>query len=437
MRECMEKAAAGNRQAVTELYEKNWKGVTAICVGILGATDAAYAAAVQAFHNTWSYLFNHCIKTDEDFRITLYKQAAMICRRNFMKKGTKGLPIPHNKNFLVTKLNDAYEEEASPLDNFLGMLPGLNRYIFVLHRIAGLDESMIASITGYKTDVVNAALTAEMQNTAKALELLNKKVGMAVDLDKEILRYCETAYLPGNYQRRITEDIAAFAKPYEKKHRIRVMAYIAGALLLALFAGIFVASYSKEEPEITFSEPSTEAEEDEQLTETEPEEETYYADIEIEGYGTITVELAYETAPVTVENFVTLAEEGFYDGLTFHRIMDGFMIQGGDPNGDGTGGAEETIVGEFSENGYENDLSHTRGVISMARSSEYDSASSQFFIVQEDSTFLDGQYAAFGWVTEGMDIVDAICEDAEPVDDNGTIPAEQQPVITSIKIRTE
>ena len=113
------------------------------------------------------------------------------------------------------------------------------------------------------------------------------------------------------------------------------------------------------------------------------------------------------------------------------------MIQGGDPNGDGTGGAEETIVGEFSENGYENDLSHTRGVISMARSSEYDSASSQFFIVQEDSTFLDGQYAAFGRVTEGMDIVDAICEDAEPVDDNGTIPAEQQPVITSIKIRTE
>lgn len=156
-----------------------------------------------------------------------------------------------------------------------------------------------------------------------------------------------------------------------------------------------------------------------------------------EGYGTITMELSYEAAPATVENFVKLAEEGFYDGLTFHRIKDGFVMQGGDPNGDGTGGAEETIVGEFSANGYENHLSHTRGVVSMARSSEYDSASSQFFIVHEDSTFLDGQYAAFGWVTEGMDIVDAICTEAEPTDDNGTIPAERQPIITSVKIRTD
>ena len=113
------------------------------------------------------------------------------------------------------------------------------------------------------------------------------------------------------------------------------------------------------------------------------------------------------------------------------------MMQGGDPNGDGTGGAEENIVGEFSDNGYENDLSHTRGVVSMARSSTYDSASSQFFIVHEDSTFLDGQYAAFGWVTEGMDIVDAICTEAEPTDDNGTISTEEQPVITSVTIRAE
>ena len=146
------------------------------------------------------------------------------------------------------------------------------------------------------------------------------------------------------------------------------------------------------------------------------------------------MELDADTAPITVTNFVNLAKDGFYDNLTFHRIMDGFMIQGGDPNGDGTGGADQTIKGEFSSNGVENEISHTRGTISMARAQDPDSASSQFFIVQSDSTFLDGDYAAFGKVTEGMDIVDEICKNANPTDDNGTVKADEQPVIDSIQI---
>ena len=161
---------------------------------------------------------------------------------------------------------------------------------------------------------------------------------------------------------------------------------------------------------------------------------THHAEIEVKDYGTIDVELDADTAPITVTNFVKLAQEGFYDGLTFHRIMDGFMIQGGDPNGDGTGGSDENIKGEFSNNGVDNDISHTRGTISMARATDPDSGSSQFFIVQTDSTFLDGDYAGFGHVTEGMDIVDKICEDAKPTDNNGTIPADEQPVIETIKI---
>lgn len=161
---------------------------------------------------------------------------------------------------------------------------------------------------------------------------------------------------------------------------------------------------------------------------------THHAEIEIKDYGTVDVELDADTAPISVTNFVKLAQEGFYDGLTFHRIIDGFMIQGGDPNGNGTGGSDETIKGEFSSNGVENDISHTRGTISMARSSAPDSASSQFFIVQSDSTYLDGDYAAFGHVTNGMDIVDQICKDATPTDNNGTIPADQQPVIETVKI---
>ena len=160
----------------------------------------------------------------------------------------------------------------------------------------------------------------------------------------------------------------------------------------------------------------------------------HHVEIEVQDYGTITVELDADAAPITVENFLKLANEGFYDGLTFHRIMAGFMMQGGDPEGTGMGGSDQTIKGEFSANGVENPLSHTRGAISMARSQAYDSASSQFFICHADSTFLDGQYACFGYVTDGMDVVDAICESAEPTDNNGTIPADAQPVITAIRV---
>lgn len=164
---------------------------------------------------------------------------------------------------------------------------------------------------------------------------------------------------------------------------------------------------------------------------------TYTAKIDIQDYGTITVELDQEAAPITCANFVELAESGFYDGLTFHRIIEGSMMQGGDPEGTGYGGSEHNIVGEFSSNGYDNPLSHTRGAISMARSNDPNSASSQFFIVQQDATFWDGDYAVFGYVTDGMDVVDAICKDAQPTDGNGTIPADQQPVITSITILTD
>ncbi len=156
--------------------------------------------------------------------------------------------------------------------------------------------------------------------------------------------------------------------------------------------------------------------------------------MQVKDYGDVKIELDADTAPITVTNFVKLVKNKFYDGLTFHRIMDGFMIQGGDPNGDGTGGSDETIKGEFEANGVKNNISHKRGVISMARSMNNDSASSQFFIVQQDSTFLDKQYAAFGHVTSGMDVVDKIAKDANPTDDNGTISENEQPVINYIKV---
>ncbi len=177
--------------------------------------------------------------------------------------------------------------------------------------------------------------------------------------------------------------------------------------------------------------------------------------------GTITVALDSKAAPITVQNFIDLAKDGFYNGLTFHRIMKGFMMQGGDPKGDGTGGSKKEIKGEFLANGVNNTLSHKRGVISMARSgSVYEqylaagyklsdlpaeaasdieramnSASSQFFIMHQDSPHLDGNYAAFGQVTQGMDIVDAICENAVNTDNNGSVPENKRPYIKSINIK--
>ncbi len=160
---------------------------------------------------------------------------------------------------------------------------------------------------------------------------------------------------------------------------------------------------------------------------------TYYVAIDVQDYGTITAELYGDVAPITVENFLNLADEHFYDGLTFHRIISGFMIQGGCPLGTGTGGSDKEIKGEFAMNGVENPLSHTRGVLSMARSPLPNSASSQFFIVHQDSTYLDGSYAAFGKVLSGMEIVDAICQDTPVIDNNGTVLKEHQPIITTIR----
>lgn len=158
----------------------------------------------------------------------------------------------------------------------------------------------------------------------------------------------------------------------------------------------------------------------------------YDCEIKVKNYGSIKLKLDANIAAITVSNFVGLANDGFYNGLTFHRIIKGFMIQGGDPNGDGTGGSKQTIKGEFTANGVDNPLKHTRGVISMARSQSYDSASSQFFIMHEDTSSLDGQYAAFGCAYSGMDIVDKICDDVKTEDSNGTVSKKNQPVIESI-----
>ncbi|EMD17607.1 hypothetical protein HMPREF9943_00039 [Eggerthia catenaformis OT 569 = DSM 20559] len=197
------------------------------------------------------------------------------------------------------------------------------------------------------------------------------------------------------------------------------------ALLLAFILIIALAGCKnqKNKEEKTIKEEKTEIVKD------------YNIVIKIKDYGTIEATLDGKAAPITVKNFVSLINEKFYDGLTFHRIIKGFMIQGGDPMGNGTGGSDNNIKGEFKANGYNNPISHQRGVLSMARSQDYNSASSQFFIMQKDNTSLDGQYAAFGKVTKGIEIVDKICDNVKVEDNNGTVKDKNQPIITSIRIK--
>lgn len=159
-------------------------------------------------------------------------------------------------------------------------------------------------------------------------------------------------------------------------------------------------------------------------------EENPMVEIEMENGGIMRLELYPDIAPITVENFLDLVNDGFYDGLIFHRVINNFMIQGGDPTGTGMGGSENTIKGEFAQNGVKNDLSHTRGVISMARSQSYDSASSQFFIVHQDYTYLDGSYAAFGKMVDGYDVLDEIA--TTPTDSNDKPLTDQ--VIKTIRV---
>lgn len=181
--------------------------------------------------------------------------------------------------------------------------------------------------------------------------------------------------------------------------------------------------------------PETKAPDDKKQSDTSKYSSgKHHAEIKIKDYGTIKLELDADEAPITVENFAKLVNQKFYNGLTFHRIISGFMIQGGDPNGDGTGGSGENIKGEFSSNGVENTIYHKRGVISMARANDPNSASSQFFIMHQETLSLDGQYAAFGHVTEGIEVVDKICEKVQVQDANGTVAKEDQPVIEKIKM---
>ena len=453
----IQKARKGNRDAMTQLYQSNKQQVIYLCNALLCDPKAADNACVHVFKHSWDYLLNGKISTEKEFTDFVVRKAINHCKNKLIKKNSKAFRIPVSKNFAGTQYTpETVSTVGNACDQILESLPVLHRFIYVANVLAEWSEDEIAELIHSNAETVRIALDAEESNLSKILSCISKKTGENANLGVEefhqLLVEGELAYtVTRAVDSTVIFAIDSIAEPLEAKAKKKmtmttIIVVVSCILIAALVFGVVKIATSTGTPDDTDTTDTTDNTDDttEEITWlTEVESPTHYAIIDIADYGQITVALDGNTAPETVENFVTLAEEGFYDGLTFHRIIEGFMMQGGDPDADGTGGNKDedgneiNITGEFYYNGYDNYLSHVRGAISMARSNDYDSASSQFFIVHEDATSsLDMLYAAFGYVIEGMDVVDSVCEAAEPTDDNGTIEAEDQPVITTITIYT-
>ena len=452
METIIQKAAKGNRAAMTELYENNTSTVYCLANALLRGSEQAVPATNWGIKSAFQAAEKGVIESEDEFLLLAMKQAAGYCKKEVIKKDPRAFKLPPKKEFIISRVSEhTLNPNAADVENYIRCLPAIQRFTFVLSHLGDMEDLQVGKVIGVDTGTISLIKEAEEQNLAKICKTVNIAGGCCSDpvpevVSAECVKLQESTELPDGVCEYIENYIDSIATPIEAaaKNKGKKIGIIAGSVLVCI--AIIVAIIAGTGNSITYTSGNDDYFETSGSDATDgasaagdlDADAIYYADIEIENYGTITVQLDQEAAPLTVANFVNLAESGFYDGLTFHRIWEGFMMQGGDPKGDGTGGSDEEIVGEFSANGYDNPLSHTRGAISMARSDDYDSASSQFFIVHEDSTdSLDGLYAAFGYVTEGMDIVDAICEAAEPIDSNAMIAAEDQPVITSITIRTE
>lgn len=429
MQSIMKSAAKGSIPAMTELYKQNRSDVWFVCKSLLRDESEASRAAVNAFKRAFEDVANGALESEEEFTRFTLRRAVAECKLTVLWKNKKAFKTPSGYNYTLVFDPNQLTANQDWSETVLAALPELHRFVCLSASVAGLSPDEIAKTLEISEKVVEKVLASEGTNVDRVCLLSPfgpTEKHTAEDLHRCLARRAKETMIPGDVDESIEKLIREICGPLQKRKRGTLIgAGVICAAVVALLAAVILPTALRKPPDFS-DEPPTGGE--------EAVHADYYATIDIADYGTVTVALDAGAAPETVENFVTLAQSGFYDGLTFHRIIDGFMMQGGDPNGNGTGGAESTVTGEFAANGFDNPLSHTRGAISMARSDDYNSASSQFFIVQEDSTYLDGQYAVFGYVTEGMDVVDAVCSSAQPTDSNGTIPSDQQPVITSITV---
>lgn len=436
------KSALGDKKSLDFICEKYGKYVYFFCTTVISDNKKAENAFKKSFKAIFSAISKN--PNTDNLDEIVKSETAKVCKsaifdENNHENGAAKMQPFGDKD----KIPSASAITAEQKNIFVNALKSINanqRIVVLLNLLCDYNTKKIADILKISEDKVKNSLEYGRENIKKQLRTSDSKftkrdIIFLMTASANIVKEAAAqAKIPDSIDSFLDEIVLSLAKPQKSDKKKAWIVISAVAVFLVAVIVVFVITSNKSNGSAGATNDSASASNVSATIGESQAKGTHHAEIDIKDYGVIKVELNGDVAPITVANFINLANSHFYDGLTFHRIIDGFMMQGGDPLGNGTGGSENTIKGEFSQNGVENNLSHTRGAISMARSTDMDSASSQFFIVQSDSTYLDGQYACFGYVTDGMDIVDEICKNAVTTDSNGSVSAENQPVINSITI---
>lgn len=436
------KSALGDKKSLDFICEKYGKYVYFFCTTVISDNKKAENAFEKSFKAIFSAISKN--PNTDNLDEIVKSETAKVCKsaifdENNHENGAAKMQPFGDKD----KISSASAITAEQKNLFVNALKSINanqRIVVLLNLLCDYNTKKIADILKISEDKVQNSLEYGRENIKKQLRMSDSKftkrdiIFLMTASTNIVKEAAAQAKIPDSVDSFLDEIVLSLAKPQKSDKKKAWIVISAVAVFLVAVIVVFVITSNKSNGSAGATNDSASASNVSATIGESQAKGTHHAEINIKDYGVIKVELNGDVAPITVANFINLANSHFYDGLTFHRIIDGFMMQGGDPLGNGTGGSENTIKGEFSQNGVENNLSHTRGAISMARSSDMDSASSQFFIVQSDSTYLDGQYACFGYVTDGMDIVDEICKNAVTTDSNGSVSAENQPVINSITI---
>ena len=436
------KAALGDKKSLDFICEKYGKYVYFFCTTVISDNKKAENAFKKSFKAIFSTISKN--PNTDNLDEIVKSETAKVCKsaifdENNHENGAAKMQ-PFGDKDKLSSVSAITAEQKNLFVNALKSINANQRIVVLLNLLCDYNTKKIADILKISEDKVQNSLEYGRENIKKQLRTSDSKftkrdIIFLMTASANIVKEAAAqAKIPDSIDSFLDEIVLSLAKPQKSDKKKAWIVISAVAVFLVAVIVVFVITSNKSNGSAGATNDSASASNVSATIGESQSKGTHHAEIDIKDYGVIKVELNGDVAPITVANFINLANSHFYDGLTFHRIIDGFMMQGGDPLVNGTGGSENTIKGEFSQNGVENNLSHTRGAISMARSTDMDSASSQFFIVQSDSTYLDGQYACFGYVTDGMDIVDEICKNAVTTDSNGSVSAENQPVINSITI---